>query len=138
MNSKDISIMRLANQQIIMSKCKTARDLLTWMGAMQAQNFPMVKWAIGIRLPNSTDREISEAINRGDIIRTHLLRPTWHFVSATDVFWMLELTALKVKASMKSRQQQLGLSGSILSKSDSIIEKALRGGKHLSRTDATG
>jgi hypothetical protein len=105
------------------------------MGAMQAQNFAMAKWAIGVRLLNSTEHEINGAIDRGDIIRTHLLRPTWHFASASDVSWMLELTAKKVKASMKSRQQQLGLTEAIITKSNSIIEKALRGGKHLSRAE---
>jgi len=54
---------------------------------MQAQDYAMAKWAIGVRLPGSTDRMIESAMNKGEILRTHLLRPTWHFVSANDIRW---------------------------------------------------
>ena len=46
------------------------------MGAMQAQDYPMAKWGVGIRLPNSTDELIETAVNNGEILRTHLMRPT--------------------------------------------------------------
>lgn len=103
------------------------------MGAMQAQDYSMVKWAIGLRLPNSTDRVIEAAINNGEIIRTHLLRPTWHLVSAKDIYWMLELTAPQIKATLKSRHKELGLSQTIITKSNTVIKQALRDGKHLTR-----
>ncbi|MEW6108889.1 MAG: winged helix DNA-binding domain-containing protein [Nitrospirota bacterium] len=118
-----------------MTKFKTVKDIVGWMGAMQAQDYAMVKWAIGVRLPGSTVQVIETAINNGEIIRTHLLRPTWHFVSADDIYWMLELTAPQIKASLKSRHKELGLSETIFSKSNTIIEKALRGGKHLIREE---
>ena len=101
MNIKDISNLRLTNQQITESKFKTAKDIVSWMGAMQAQDFNMVKWAIGVRLPKSTEKSVELAIDNGEIIRTHLLRPTWHLVSCDDIHWMLDLTAPRIKASMK-------------------------------------
>lgn len=105
------------------------------MGAMQAQDYAMAKWAIGLRLPGSTERLIETAIDKGEIIRTHLLRPTWHFVSEDDVYWMLELSASKIKTSAKARHKELELTESILTKSNEIIEKALTGNNHLTREE---
>jgi hypothetical protein len=102
---------------------------------MQAQDYAMAKWAVGIRLPDSTDKEIEAAIDHGEILRTHLLRPTWHFVSADDIYWMLELTAPKIIASMKFREKWLGLTGAVIARSNRVIEKALLGGEQLTRED---
>ena len=102
---------------------------------MQAQDYAMAKWAIGVRLANATDQAIETAINNAEIIRTHLLRFTWHFVSANDVYWMLELTAPHIKASLKSRHRELGLDETIVAKSNAVIKRALRGGKQLTRAE---
>jgi len=135
MKLTDIANIRLLSQQIESTKFKAAKDLVKWMGAMQAQDYYMAKWAIGVRLPGSTERQIQTAIDKGQIIRTHLLRPTWHFVSPEDIYWMLELTAPQIKASSKSRDKQLELTEKIYTKSNSIIQKALRDGKHLTREE---
>ena len=135
MNLADIAKIRLISQQIAGTKFKTVKDIVAWMGAMQAQDYAMVKWAIGVRLPNITDQVVETAIDNGEIIRTHLLRPTWHLVSADDIYWMLALTAPQIKASLKSRHKELALSEAIFAKSNTIIEKALRGGKHLIREE---
>lgn len=133
----DISNCRLINQQIVGSKCKTAKELVGWMGAMQAQDYAMAKWAIGIRLPDSTQKEIETAMDDGQIIRTHLLRPTWHFVSAEDIWWMLELTSPQIKAAMKSSDRNLELTDDIFKKSNALLERSLRDNNHLSREDIT-
>lgn len=135
MNLMDIANIRLTTQQISSTKCKSVKDIVGWMGAIQAQDFSMAKWAIGIRLPDSTDQMVETAINTGEIIRTHLLRPTWHFVSANDIYWMIELTAPQIKASLRARHKELGLSDTIFSKSNTIIEKALTGGQYLTREE---
>lgn len=127
--------MRLISQQVALSKFNAAKELVAWMGAMQAQDYNMAKWAIGIRLPGATNETIETAIDKGDIIRTHLLRPTWHFVSADDLYWMLELTAPQIKALTKSRNKELELTDAIFKKSNKIIEKALIGNKHLTREE---
>jgi hypothetical protein len=126
---------RLVSQQIAGTKFLTAKEIVAWMGAMQAQNYAMAKWAIGVRLPNSTDRDIETALDNGEVLRTHLLRPTWHLVSADDIYWMLELTAPHIKASQKSRHKQLALSETVFAKSNSIIGKALSNGEHLTRDE---
>ena len=138
MDFKDISNVRLMAQQIAGTTFTTPKEIVGWMGAMQAQDFNMAKWAIGVRLSGATDSIIENAFNKGEILRTHVLRPTWHFVSADDIYWMLELTAPHMNRAMKSRHKQLGLDEKMLAKSNSIIQKALESGKHLTRPEIMG
>ena len=135
MNLSDILKFRLINQQISQSDFKTPGEIVGWMGTMQAQDFKMSKWAIGIRLPNSTEQETEAAFNGGKIIRIHLLRPTWHLVSSEDVHWMLELSAPRIRASMKARDMQLELTDAVFKKSNNLLERVLAGGNHLTREE---
>ena len=125
MNSNEIARQRIINQQLAGTKFKSAKEVVSLMGAMQAQDYAMSKWAIGVRLPNSTDEVIEDAIDRGEIIRTHVMRPTWHLVSSDDVKWMLALTFPHLRKSMKGRHKALGLTDQIFKKSNSILEKSL-------------
>ena len=95
MKSTDIAHIRLLSQQIAAPTFTKAKDLVAWMGVLQAQDYNMAKWAIGIRLPKATEQVVEAAIHNGDILRIHVLRPTWHFVSAGDVYWMTALSAAK-------------------------------------------
>ncbi|SHJ06989.1 Winged helix DNA-binding domain-containing protein [Tangfeifania diversioriginum] len=135
MNKKDIAKTRLENQQIAAGKFTSPSDLVSWMGAMQAQDYNMVKWAIGLRLQDSDLEDIEKAIERGEIIRTHLLRPTWHFVTADDLPWLTELTAPQLKSGLRTRHKELGLTAKVISKSNKIIREALEGGKQLTRKE---
>jgi hypothetical protein len=132
---QDIPSYRLANQQVVDSSCTTPKELLDIIGAIQAQDYAMARWAIGMRLPGSGEADVMDALDRGDILRTHLMRPTWHIVSAANIRWMLELTAPAIRSSMKSRLRELELSESVLSECNSILEKELSGGKHLTREE---
>jgi hypothetical protein len=131
----DIARLRLSQQHIAGATFKTAKEIVGWMGALQAQEVAMAKWAIGARLPNATDSLIEAAIDKGEIIRMHLLRPTWHFVSADNVYWMLELTAPQIKASLRARHKQLELSEVIVTQSNALIEKALEQAGRLKREE---
>jgi len=104
-----ISKTRLISQKIALPESKTPSEIMSWMGAMQAQDYLMAKWTIGVRLKDPTDKKVESAIDKGEILRIHILRPTWHFVSADDIYWMLQLSASKIKSSLKSRHSQLEL-----------------------------
>jgi len=93
MNINNISQIRLKSQQIISTKLKTVKELVGWMCAMQAQDFAMAKWAIGVRVRNLKEEAIEESFNNGEILRIHILRPTWHFIASENIYWMLNLTA---------------------------------------------
>jgi hypothetical protein len=135
MNLHDISFLRIKNQQIFRSKFNSAKEIAGWMGALQAQDFNMSKWAFGIRIPGSTELMINKAIDSGEVIRTHLLRPTWHFASADDIRWILELTAPNIRAGMKFRDRELGLTDPVIHKSNALLEKSLGNGNHLTREE---
>lgn len=126
MTVRDMARRRLFAQQLESPGFKTAGEVVGFMGAMQAQDFAMARWAVGIRLPGATIEEVEGALQRGEIIRTHLLRPTWHFVSAGDVRWMLALTAPHIKSSLRSRHTFLELNDAFIRKTNALLEKEAR------------
>lgn len=97
MDSIDILNIRLANQRLFGNSVCEPEDIVEYMGAMQSQAYEMAKWGIGLRLPGATNRSVEEAVNSGKIIRTHILRPTWHFITAKDIHWMIELSSPRIK-----------------------------------------
>lgn len=130
----DIARIRLSNHNLAGRRSMSAGELAGWMGAIQAQDYNMVRWAFAIRMPGSAYETVNKAIDDGEIIRTHLLRPTWHFVSSSDLTWMLDLTAPRIKPSLKYRQIFLGLDQSTLERTNAIIASALRG-RNLTREE---
>jgi hypothetical protein len=133
MSLKKIACSRLINQQIAISVTTTIKETVARMGAMQAQDYAMAKWAIGLRCKGTTNMDVEAAINKGDIIRTHVLRPTWHFIAAEDIYWMLELSAPQIKKLMKTRFKQFEFTDSLVAKSNAVIKKTVTGGKHCTR-----
>jgi hypothetical protein len=131
----EIARQRLISQRIANSEFTAPAALVAWMGALQAQDFPMSLWAIGIRLPGVTASGIEAAMNRGEILRTHLLRPTWHIVAAEDIGWMLALTAPHINRTLTARHKQLGLTDEVFRQSQTVLEHALREGDHLTRDE---
>ncbi len=125
MTTPEISRQRLLSQKIEQTNFATAGEIVGWMGAMQAQDFSMALSAVGIRLKDATEAMVEAAFNQGEILRTHLMRPTWHFVTPEDIHWLLALTAPQVKAQSKSRDRQLELTEAVFSKGLPLIEKLL-------------
>jgi len=135
MKKSDIAKLRLHNQRIVGTEFSSASQVVSWLGAVQAQDYHMAKWALGLRMTKATDRSVESEIDSGSIIRTHVLRPTWHFVPAADVRWMLDLTGPRIEAAARSRQRALELDAKTLNKSTKVIAKALEGGNHLTRPE---
>jgi len=129
----EVARYRLTSQQLANSKLQSATDIIKWLGAVQAQEYAQTKWGLGLRLKNLSDHDIEQDFTDGKIIRTHLLRPTWHFVSADDIRWLLMLTAPRVNAINAYMYRQLELDNSIFKRSHKILEKSLQGGKQLTR-----
>lgn len=134
----DISTIRLQTQQLARPKFSTASEVVSHFGAMQAQDYMMAKWAIGVRMANATDALVEKALDAGKIIRTHLMRPTWHFVAAEDLHWMLELTAPNILRLMKSQDKKLGLDEKTYAKSNGLLVKALEKEQHMTRAELIG
>jgi hypothetical protein len=135
MKTSDIIHQRLINQQIAGTTLKKPQEIVAWLGAMQAQEYAMARWGIGLRLPGSNDAEVEKACNEGAILRTHLLRPTWHFVTPEDIRWMLVLTAPRIYALSSFMFRKLELDDRTFKRSSAVLEKTLRDGKHLTRLE---
>lgn len=135
MKLADISLLRLHNQHVSQPQFSQPRELAAWMGALQAQDAVMVKWAVGLRLVAGTEQTVNSALDAGEILRTHVLRPTWHLVAREDIRWMLALTAPQIRTLTKTRHKDLGLTEAIFSKSRKLIEKFLRDGNHAKREE---
>lgn len=131
----DIAFYRLHNQRLLGTKLDTLADVVHWLGAVQAQDYAGAKWAIGQRMTDATDAALEQAMTDGSILRTHLLRPTWHFVTPTDIRWMLELTAPRVRALMAYMDRQLEFDTTIFKKSNAVLTKTLQGGNQLTRAE---
>jgi len=125
MTQAEIARIRLTSQNIGTSGFTNALELVSWMGAVQAQDFTMSQWAVGLRCPGSTADEILLSFNRGDFIRTHVMRPTWHLIPAEDIYWMLELTAPQIRAATRTRHKLLGLDEKSEIRCFKIIEKEI-------------
>src|SRR6188768_2548794 len=105
----DVARARLASQRLIGAPFATPEEVVGWLGAVQAQDYAGAKWAVAQRAAGCSDADVEQACREGRILRTHVLRPTWHFVLPDDVRWMLALTAPRVRAAMAYYDRKLGL-----------------------------
>jgi hypothetical protein len=135
MNASEILELRLYNSGLSHSPFKSAADAVSHLGAVQAQDFAAAKWALGLRIKNSTDKDIEKAFNKGTILRTHVMRPTWHFVVPEDIRWMIELTAPRVKKLLMHYNRKLELDDALFAKSNAAIAKALQDHTYLTRQE---
>jgi hypothetical protein len=110
-------------------------DVVRWFGAVQAQDFGPAKWSLGERLPGTTDAEVQRSFDAGDFLRTHALRPTWHFVAPDDIRWLLRLTAPRVHATNAYVYRRVGLDAGAFAKAHDLLVEVLRGGAHRTRKD---
>jgi DNA glycosylase AlkZ-like len=135
MTNLDIARQRLHNQALIETAFSKPRQVVRWLGAVQAQDYAAAKWALALRLQDATDDDIERAFTEGAILRTHVMRPTWHFVAPEDIRWLLALTAPRVHAANSYQYRRLELDKSTIKRSNAAIARALRGGQQLTRTE---
>jgi hypothetical protein len=126
---------RLVRQHLVAPSIETPAEVVRWLGAVQAQDYAGAKWAVGQRMRGGDDAAVERAFDDGSIIRTHILRPTWHFVAPADLRWMLSLTAPRVHVANAFMYRTLELDAKVLRRSRDVLVRALRDGKHLTRTE---
>ena len=131
----DIARRRLFAQHLVTPALATPADVVRTLGAVQAQDYSGAKWALGMRMRAVTDAAIDRAFDEGSILRTHVLRPTWHFVTPADIRWLLALTGPRVKQAMMHYDRRLELDEPLYRRSRNVVVRALRDGNHLTRTE---
>src|SRR5260221_6650494 len=135
MTNLDIAYQRLHNQLITQRTFEKPGDVVQWLGAVQAQDYAAAKWAVGLRLQGVTSDDIEQAFAAGAILRTHLMRPTWHFVSPADIRWLLALTAPRIYAASAYYNRKLELDDAGFRCTNAVLANALQGGKQLTRDE---
>jgi hypothetical protein len=126
---------RLQNQCISKPRYRQAADVVEWLGAVQAQEYEAAKWGLGLRMTGGADEAVERAFEQGRILRTHVMRPTWHFVTPTDIRWLQELTAPRVHRLLAVYNRRLELDARTLTRGTAIVERALRDKRYLTRAE---
>jgi hypothetical protein len=125
MTPKEVVALRLLNHQILFTSLTQPEELVSYYGAMQAQDWSMAKWALGLRLPHLKEKDVEAKLNDGSILRTHILRPTWHLVSPADIRWMQELTAHRVHLANKTPYKNIGLDPKVFPKTEKNYRQSI-------------
>jgi hypothetical protein len=131
----DIARWRLRNQHISANRFQEPSEAVQGLVAVQAQDYAGAKWALGLRMQAATDNRIEQAFAEGAILRTHVMRPTWHFVSPADIRWLLALTAPRVHAVNAFMYRKLELDERTLKRSQAALVKALKKRSQLTRAE---
>jgi hypothetical protein len=127
---------RLRNQYISREGHRRPEDVVAWFGAVQAQEYEPAKWGLGLRMRDGTvNSDVEAAFEQGRVLRTHVMRPTWHFVAASDIRWMMELTGPRVQRTMSHYCRRLELDARTLARGLRIVERALRDRQYLTRPE---
>ena len=134
MKSADICRVRLATQFLTTTGPTSPTAVVRALGAVQAQDYPGAKWALSQR-GGFSNAAIERELTDGQIVRTHVLRPTWHFVAAEDIRWLLGLTGPRVSARMSPYNGQLELTPQIFRKTNDALATVLGGGESLTRAE---
>ena len=136
MDYASIAKRRLANEHLLGTSISSAVQTVAWLGAVQSQDYGGAKWGLGQRMtPGTTEAELDILFDGGALLRTHVMRPTWHFVLPDDIRWMLDLTGARVQRQNAGRYRELGLDAATLRKATRAIEKAVAGVNPLTRTE---
>ncbi|HKX27726.1 MAG TPA: winged helix DNA-binding domain-containing protein [Blastocatellia bacterium] len=135
MTNSEISRLRLHNQRLARATFKRPAEVVAWMGAVQAQDYLGALWAVGLRMRKAVETDIERALADRTILRTWPMRGTMHFVAAADARWMLELMTPRIVANLaQCFRRQFDLDERTFARSRELFERALQGGKRLTRT----
>lgn len=132
-----IENIRMHSQQLASPDFEDPKALISWMGAVQAQDYQMSKWAVGSRLQSGTLQTVDEALKQGEILRTHVLRPTWHLVAAEDIRWMLKLSVGRIKSAYASYAKVLksDITAKQYGQFNDLVVSILEGNKSMTRQE---
>ena len=133
MDARQIVRRRLHNLGLAGPPGATPDEVVRRLGAVQSQDYGPAKWSIGERTTGLTDADLDAAYSAGTILRTHVLRPTWHFVTPADIRWLLRLTAARVHVTNAHMYRRLELDPALRARCTTLVATALAGGDHRTR-----
>ncbi|WP_235436680.1 winged helix DNA-binding domain-containing protein [Pseudarthrobacter siccitolerans] len=129
--------LRLLSQMLRGPGAASPEVALRSLLAVQAQEFPYARWSLAQRVAASagpvTAADIEQAVTDGRILRTHILRPTWHFVHRDDLRWLLALSAPPLEQANAATYRRTGIDAAVAARSAEVLASAVAGGNHLPR-----
>lgn len=131
----DIALQRLHNQHLLTTSFTQPEEVVGWLGAVQAQEYPGASWALAQRAQGMTQPQVDLALAHGRIIRTHVMRPTWHFATAADIRWLLMLTAPRVHQQNGTYYRKLALDSALFTRAMTVLADRLQDGKQCTRNE---
>lgn len=134
MEGEEVARRRMANLRLTHDPLPSAAEVVGWLLAVQSQDHGPAIWSVGQRSAGLGVADIARAYADGAILRTHVLRPTWHYVLPADIRWLLALTRARVHALNAFMYRQEGLDDAVLLRGTALIAEALSGGRHRTRT----
>lgn len=123
----DVVAQRFRTQRLTSAGLADPADVVRLLTCVQAQDAPLSRFSIGMRTTSANDDDVRAAIDGGRILRTHILRPTWHYVLPEDLRWILALTSPKVEAGLAARHRQLGLDVAVIERVHGAFVELLGG-----------
>jgi Winged helix DNA-binding domain len=129
---------RLATQRLLGDRLADPAEVVTLLAAVQSQEFAHALWSLRLRSAAGTEAQVRAAFDRGEFLRTHVLRPTWHLVAPEDIGWLLQVTAPRVQQLNGTIYRQHGLDQAALDRAAATIADALAGGVELTRAELGG
>ena len=130
-----IAARRLSNQQLTGPPLAGAAAVVRHLGAVQAQEYPVARWSLGLRAEGLTEAAVDAALADGSVIRTHVMRDTWHLVAREDLRWIVALTRPRIRARNEVMHRRLGLDPALLTRTEAILVAALTERGQLTRKE---
>lgn len=136
MNHERVFRQRLTTQRLASAPLSTAAEAVRLLTCVQSQERDHAFFSLGMRSRSATYARVKTEYDDAAFLRTHILRPTWHFVAPEDLHWILALTSPRVIAGMAARHRQLGLDNArLVNRALDAVAELLRGGNHLTRPE---
>ena len=139
MQDLDIARWRLRSQHLVVPHAASAREVVGSLLAVQAENPSQAAWAVAARTRHADQTDLGTLLDQGAVVRTHVLRPTWHFVRAEDLGWLLDLTGPRVRRVTGQQLQTVhGLDERAIDRAVAAVTDALAGQGQLTRAQLAG
>ena len=139
MEVAELRRLRLHVQQLRAPRATSPADVVRRFVAVQSQEFVPAQWGLAARIPaeqRPDGASVAAALDRGEILRTHVLRPTWHFVDPEDARWLMELSAERVHRQNATYYRRVGVEGELAARGLDVVAASLAGG-HRTRAELT-
>ena len=135
MRIEEVAARRMRNSGLLTARFDAPEDVVAWHGAMQAQDWGPAKWSIGQRAKGLVDADVDAALAAGSIMRTHVLRPTWHVMARDDARWILALTGPRIQRGIEPRYGRLGLDPKTRARCERVVTRELERNGPMTREE---